>query len=106
MRKLRRISALLIIALCLLMSLSFSKNRTVTVKGSLAMYGNEPHTYLGLTTSDKDFYVVMTEDKDLYKELCDHQLETIEITGILNTKNTPEKIIYAQSYEVLEEKKK
>lgn len=89
------------------MLVSFSKNKSVTVEGRLGLYGNEPFTYLGLTTSDTDFYVIQTKDRALYKEIYELQLMTVEITGTDGGKDgLGNKVIIAEEYKIINEEKK
>jgi hypothetical protein len=86
------------------MLVSFSKNKSVTVEGRLGLYGNEPFTYLGLTAED-DFYVLQTDDKQLYKELYDAQLQSVKVTGVMNgSEYLTHKVIIVEEFEIIKKK--
>ena len=84
--------------------LSFSKNKNVTVEGTVGLYGNEPFTYLGLTAED-DFYVLQTDDKQLYKELYDAQLQSVKVTGVMDgSEYLTHKVIVVEEFKIIEKK--
>ena len=45
---------------------SMSKN-SVTVEGYISTYGNMPFTYLGITTSDDELYIIEASEKIMDK---------------------------------------
>ncbi len=61
---------------------SYSKNNIRTVKGYILIYGNEPETFIGIKTTEKEEYKIIAPD-EVEAELRKAQGKLIEITGIV-----------------------
>lgn len=98
----KKIIPLLFISIFLF--LSFSKNKNVTVEGTVGLYGSDPFSFLGLTAQD-EFYVLQTDDKQLYKELYDAQLQSVKVSGVMDgSEYLNHKIIVVEEFEIIKKK--
>lgn len=80
----------------------------ISVKGNIVVFGNEPHTWLGLKTEDDKVYNLVAEEKIL-TDLRKKQGLILEITGgyepveegkKLNLTQFPDGTIYVHSVKV------
>ena len=53
----------------------------IVLEGSVKCYGNEPFTYLGITTEDEVFYKIVASEQ-IIKELFSKQGEKLKLYGI------------------------
>jgi hypothetical protein len=71
---------------------SMSKN-SVTVEGYISTYGNMPFTYLGITTSDDELYIIEASEKIMDK-IENLKGTYIKLTGTVRIdENTSTKIL-------------
>lgn len=53
----------------------------IVLEGSVKCYGNEPFTYLGITTEDDAFYKIVASEQ-IIEELFSKQGEKLKLYGI------------------------
>ena len=71
-----------------------------SVEGYIKVYGNEPHTYLGIETQDGKVFILKSED-EILSELQNQQGYLLELRGkIEETKKTL--VIKHDYFEVIE----
>ncbi len=81
------ILAFMILQLFSVMSI-FSMAKNQSVIGYIKVYGNEPHTYLGIETQEDKVYTVVA-DKEILDELQKNQGYLIQLDGTITEKKTP-----------------
>lgn len=79
----------------------FSMSKTPdSVEGFIKVYGNEPHTYLGIETQDGKIFILKAED-EILTELQNQQGYLLKLAGkIIETKS---KVLFNKNqFEVVE----
>lgn len=85
--------------ICVFLLFSMSKAH-YSVEGFIKVYGNEPHTYLGIETKEGKVFVLKAEE-EILSELQNQQGLLLELRGkIEETKKTP--LFKHDCFEVIE----
>ena len=73
---------IIILIFTVFMLCSFSKNKLKTVTGYIHVYGNEPFTYIEITTDENKQYSIAASD-EIISELWKTQGNKVELKGII-----------------------
>lgn len=91
---------ILLILLLGLMCLSFTPNKTITIKGRIKAKGNEPFVYPVLLTEDEKELQLESEIIDVNKLLFEQGKKLIFTGQVRKVKNTNILFFNVESYEI------